>query len=225
LLVPCIYNDNYEKNIVDILDAQTGEGPYGYKDGDFDVTVKNGDVVVDCGAWIGDFSAYAASKGAKVYAFEPVRSIFQILQETAKLNDNRIVPVQMGLSNTTGALEIPLEAGKSTLGNAIVAERNKVFLRQRKVNYDTVNLMTLDKFVEDNGIKKIDFIKADIEGAERLMLQGAAKALKTFAPKLAICTYHLPDDPEVLEKIIRETNPRCQVVQSRHKLFACVAGN
>jgi len=45
-----------DKSIVDILDLYMYEGPYGYADGSFDVSVKNGDVVIDAGAWIGDFS-------------------------------------------------------------------------------------------------------------------------------------------------------------------------
>jgi hypothetical protein len=62
----------------------------------------------------------------------------------------------------------------------------------------------------------------DIKGAERDMLRGATNVLKTFAPKLAICTYHLPDDPEVLEQIIKEANPKYKVVHIRKKLFAAV---
>jgi hypothetical protein len=57
------YNDDYSKKLVETLDAYMTEGPYGYVDGDFDVRVKEGDVVIDAGAWIGDFSAYAAVRG------------------------------------------------------------------------------------------------------------------------------------------------------------------
>jgi hypothetical protein len=51
-------------------------------------------------------------------------------------------------------------------------------------------------------------------------LLGAKEILKKFAPKLAICTYHLPDAPQVLESIIKEANPDYKVVHLRHKLFA-----
>jgi hypothetical protein len=76
--------------------------------------------------------------------------------------------------------------------------------------------------VEENNISRIDFIKSDIEGAERDMLRGATKVLQKFAPKLAICTYHLPDDPQVLEQIIKEANPDYRVVHISKKLFAAV---
>lgn len=68
-----------------------------------------------------------------------------------------------------------------------------------KAEYEKVKVVSLDGFVENQGIKKIDFIKADIEGAERDMLLGATKVLREMAPKLSICTYHLPDDKKVLE--------------------------
>jgi len=85
-----------------------------------------------------------------------------------------------------------------------------------------IQVTTLDKFVEDNNLKQVDFIKADIEGAEREMLKGAVNTLKTFAPKLTICTYHLPDDREVLEKLILEINPCYKIVHLPDKLFATI---
>jgi hypothetical protein len=90
---------------------------------------------------------------------------------------------------------------------------------------ERIAITTLDKFVEEKKLTRVDFIKADIEGAERDMLRGAANVLKTHAPKLAICTYHLADDPDVLEKIIKEANPNYTVVHLRHKLFAMVVNN
>ncbi|GHT02290.1 hypothetical protein AGMMS50276_32120 [Synergistales bacterium] len=37
-----------------------------------------------------------------------------------------------------------------------------------------------------------------------------------------ICTYHLPDDPEVLADIIKEANPAYNIVQKKMKLYASV---
>jgi FkbM family methyltransferase len=52
------------------------------------------------GAWIGDYSAYAASKNATVYAFEPVKGVFDRLCKTAILNElGKIIPVQKGLGD------------------------------------------------------------------------------------------------------------------------------
>jgi hypothetical protein len=52
------------------------------------------------------------------------------------------------------------------------------------------------------------------------MLRGAKRILKEFAPKLSICTYHLPDDPQVLRELILEANPRYHIVEKFSKMYA-----
>ncbi|MDR1346968.1 MAG: FkbM family methyltransferase [Prevotellaceae bacterium] len=211
--IPCYHNDNHDKTLVERLDRYMHEGPYGYVDGAFNVTVREDDIVIDAGAWLGDFSAYAASKNATCYAFEPVVANFRTLCETAELNKPYIFPVQKGFGSEECELNISVPASTSASSFIMFHENGQI---------ETVQITTLDKFVEENKLSKVDFIKADIEGAERDMLLGATNVLKTFAPKLAICTYHLPDDPHVLEKIILDANPNYTVRHLRHKLFAMV---
>jgi hypothetical protein len=54
------------------------------------------------------------------------------------------------------------------------------------------------------------------------MLKGARGVLKEFAPKLALCAYHLPDDPKVMEALIKDANPDYKIAHIRKKLFAAV---
>ena len=91
-----------------------------------------------------------------------------------------------------------------------------------KPGFEKIHCVKLDQWVNENQITQIDFIKADIEGAERYMLSGATEVLRKFAPKLSICTYHLPDDPQVLEKIIIKANPKYKVIHTVKKLYAYV---
>ena len=172
-----------------------------------------GDVVVDAGSWIGDFAAYASVKGATVYAFEPIEVPYRYLLETARLNAN-ILPVKKGLGDSE-TRAVMSDDDSYTLGNAILVNGK---------NGSAVELTTVDAFVRDQRLARVDFIKADIEGYERHMLKGAQETLARFAPKLALCTYHLPDDPEVLETLIKEANPAYEVVQKRKKLYAAVPG-
>ncbi|MDR1725300.1 MAG: FkbM family methyltransferase [Bacteroidales bacterium] len=217
LLVPCFFDDSYDRKTVEKIDLYTKEGPYGYKDGTFDVRVKAGDVVIDAGAWIGDFSAYCSSKGATTYAFEPTKQMYDWLQQTKELNEEagggKINTIAAALGDRTGEMDIFIET-RSSGANSISMDRGEI--------KETIAVVKLDDFVKENNIEKVDFIKADIEGAERDLLRGATEVLKTFAPKIAICTYHLPDDPEVLEEIIKTANPAYTVIQMRHKLFAAV---
>jgi FkbM family methyltransferase len=222
-LFSIFFNDNYSRPLVERLEKDMFYGPYGYTDGDFDVTVQKDDIVIDAGAWIGDFSAYAAAKGAAVYAFEPTVSIFPELERTAEFNSKDIkwggggiIPINKGLGDFDGKMEFFVEKGTSGMGNTVIKD-SAVF-----TNIERINITTLDKFVHEQNLRGIDFIKSDIEGAERDMLKGAYNVLKEFAPKLALCTYHLPDDPDVMEQLIKDANPKYRVVQIRNKLFACI---
>lgn len=185
-----------------------GEGSY---ENPAYVTVKKGDIVLDCGANMGLYSAVASREGGVVYAFEPSKFIIdKYLHITAEENPN-INIVNMALSNKKGKAEFIIEEidlGHSRLKN----EEGK--------RTEQVIVTTIDDFVREQKLERVDFIKADIEGAERNMLRGATWVLKHFAPKLSICTYHFPNDPEVLEKIIKEANSNYIVHHEPKKLYA-----
>ncbi len=189
----------------------TKEGPYLYKN----IQINKGDVAIDAGANLGLFSALASSLGAIVYAFEPVKSTREkYLEKTAQLNSNiNIIP--LALSNENKEFSIK---GIDVGGATIMPER---YANGGIIN-ETVQGIILDDWVKQNNISKIDFIKADIEGAERLMLEGAQWVLKNYAPKLAICTYHLPDDKKVLTDLILKANPNYKIIHKWKKLYAWV---
>ena len=63
----------------------------------------------------------------------------------------------------------------------------------------TVRAVTLDDdMIGELKLDRVDFIKMDIEGAERHALTGARRLLAAHKPRLAICIYHEADDPEVV---------------------------
>ena len=210
------YGDDYSEAVSGLCDKILNEGLYGLINDKVNVSVRPGDVVIDAGSWIGDFAAYASVKGASVYAFEPAESTFAILSKTAELNGN-ITPVMKGLSdeNTSAMLYVNLDGNSGA--NSL--KLNNTGSQEASSSVETVRL---DDFVKENGLSRVDFIKADIEGFERKMLAGAQETLARFAPKLALCTYHLPDDPEVLSRLILQANPRYNIVQRRMKLYASV---
>jgi len=211
LFVFCNHKDNYDSSLIDKLDKYLPEGTYGYRNNDFDVRVKENDIVIDAGAWIGDFSAYASFKGANVYAFEPSKETFGYLEKTKELNKNILI-VEKGLGDKSGVFSMSRNSANSG-ANQITEESDMS---------EKIEVTTIDEFVAENNLNRIDFIKSDIEGFERNMLVGAKETLKRFGPKLAICTYHLPDDPEVLAKIILDANPNYIIIQKRKKLYAMV---
>jgi FkbM family methyltransferase len=184
------------------------EGPY--EEGE--VSLTNEDVVMDIGANVGFFSLYAATKGVeKVYAFEPIKDLAVDISVGLKANGvSNVQVVEKAVSNTTGSED--LFYSPSNFGGA-----------SKEIEIGTKNSVlttTIDEFVKTENIKKISFIKMDIEGMEPEALQGALSTLRSMKPKLAICTYHHPDHPRLIRDIILSSNPEYQTLQMEHKIFA-----
>ena len=209
---------NSKMPLPDIIDTNGGEGPYETED----VQLKESDIVIDAGANMGIFSVLAASKGAYVYAFEPQHQIFDTLLSNVKANgfEDRISVVPLGLSNEPCTVDFFEVDGKTGSSRMSEIANNKLMEKIRVARSYEIECTSIDKWVNNNNIKRIDFIKADIEGAERLMLTGAKETMARFKPRLAICSYHLPDDPQILATIIKEANPTYQIDQRKFKLYA-----
>jgi FkbM family methyltransferase len=196
------------------------EGPYLYEN----VKINNGDVVFDCGANIGIFSGIAAGYGASgVYSFEPDTGLCHHLSVYNTVYQDVIHPQRFALSDKSGAVTFYSSSRGNVYGTIVnpasnVNDEN----RHATARAEQIPSITIDDFVCLNSIARVDFIKADIEGAERLMLRGATETLRRFAPKLAICTYHLADDPQVIEDIIISANPNYKITHKWKKLYAYV---
>jgi hypothetical protein len=70
-------------------------------------------------------------------------------------------------------------------------------------NIDDEKNITLDKYF--NG-KEINFIKADIEGAELSLLEGAMNIIMRSDLKIILCTYHRQNDANDLQRILNGKN-------------------
>lgn len=189
------------------------EGPYEYGK----VKLNKEDIVFDLGANFGMFSAFASAKGCKIHAFEPtVNTIDKYLSRTAQLNSNIIIN-SMAVSNYDGVQEFTIDE-KDCRCNGI--SETKTNLLKHEENKILVPTTTIDNYVDKNNLKAVDFIKADIEGAERLMLEGAKETLKEYAPDLSICYYHLFDDYKVLTDLILKANPDYVIEHKWKKIYA-----
>lgn len=187
------------------------EGPYEYGKAVF----RRG-TVIDAGANIGMFSCCAAARGCRVYAFEPTASAREYLRKNAGLYREGMIEIEScALSDHCGKEFFSVnDAGEGT--------KNRLSRQPEAGSHlEEAAVITIDAYAEQK-IGKVDFIKADIEGAERKMLMGAQKTLKESAPVLSLCTYHLPDDREVLTELILNANPKYKIQYGWQKLYAYV---
>ena len=159
--------------------------------------VKKDDVVFDVGAHFGFFSYFALQKGAKkVYAFEPNPYVYKFLKRNVEIWGDRIIPFDLALhsSDGYGELLIPQDETEMTARLFRGIEESGKKVKVRKV--------TLDRFVKENAVKRVDFIKIDVEGGEREVIKGARETIKKFKPRMAIAAYHLPDDKKVIPELV-----------------------
>ncbi len=141
-------------------------------------------VVIDVGAHSGQTAkifARLASNG-KVYAFEPGSYALSVLRPAiwaSRLSNIEIIP--MGLSDEPGTatLSMPVKNhGGYGFGLSHMATPDD----SRPTVEETITISTLDKFVSDRALDRIDFIKADIEGWELAFLKGASATIGKFKP-------------------------------------------
>jgi len=168
-----------------------------------EVTVRDSDVVIDVGAHLGTFTRLALQRGARaVVAVEPNPVNIACLERTfaKEIAAGRVRLAKAAAWHSPGSLTF--EFGDSSQMGHVGASAD-AGLRPKTL---PVRAVTLDRLVDELKLDRVDFIKMDIEGAERHALAGARRLLATHKPRLAICIYHTPDDRDVVPRVIRSAN-------------------
>jgi FkbM family methyltransferase len=159
------------------------------------VQIRKGDIVLDLGAHLGTFTRFALQRGAaKVIAFEPEPSHIACLKQTfaEELKSGAVQIIEAAAWHHEGRAQFTCDgAGSRITDNGSVS----------------VSLTSVDNVVKGLALGTVDFIKADIEGAERHALAGAAETIRRFQPRMAICIYHHVDDPKIIEEVITSIRP------------------
>jgi FkbM family methyltransferase len=160
--------------------------------------VQPGDVVLDCGANVGVFTRTALSRGARlVVAIEPAPATVECLRRNyaREIAEGRVIVCPKGVWDHVDTLELALGTDGNTTGDSFVFGRNL----NNKVK---VPLTTIDLLFDELHLPRVDFIKMDIEGAEKQALRGATNTIRRFRPRMAIASEHLPEDPRDIPKVV-----------------------
>jgi len=162
--------------------------------------VKPGDIVIDCGAHVGIFVDQALQKGAsKVVAVDPDPTQLECLRRNfaAEIESGRVVLVPKAVWSSPGKMSLHVGIHNSGMSSLV---------KDRGGDEITVDVTTIDDLVAELELPRVDFIKFDIEGAEREALKGAMKTLTNNRPRLLIDSYHRDDDMVVLPEIIAQAH-------------------
>jgi len=176
--------------------------------------LKKDDVVVDAGAHIGVFTIIASKlvgDEGKVIAFEPDTENYKKLLKNIKLNKlKNVITSKKGLWSKKTKLKF---SDEHTNASSIFFDKTVT------KNIIEIPVVSLDEELKKLKIKKLDFIKMDIEGAEIEAIKGSKNILKTSSPKIAIASYHLVDGKETcfeLEKLFKTLNYKAKTEKANH---------
>ena len=133
----------------------------------------------------------------KIQSFEPQKDIFLVLKKKYK-NNNKVILNQIALSQNENYKDFYINDLSSTssfsrlnkkslwlkIKNRILNKKNPI------INKIKIRSLTIDKFIKQKKIKKIDLLKIDTEGHELEVLKGALKTIKEHKVKFILIELH-----------------------------------
>ena len=144
---------------------------------------KEGDVIVDIGAGIGDdaivFSQAVGQRG-KVLSVEAHPATFRLLQKNCRYNRlENVTALHHALMDKTCTVSIESRTGYQA--NTIIQ------FQDHHESSLTVPACSFDELCAQQKIEHIDFLKMNIEGAERFAIQGMPRMIKRISHFCIAC--------------------------------------
>ena len=163
------------------------------------VSIQEADVVFDWAAIWARLPTALNQGASKVVVFEPEPTNIACFRMTfeEELSDGKVVLIEGAARDSVTTLTFTKEEGEHQSARARVSRSGEM----------EVPATTVDVTVKELGLERVDFVKMDIEGSERLALRGAADTLRRFRPEMALCTYHRYDDAEVHPEVVLDIRP------------------
>ena len=147
--------------------------------------IKSGDICIDIGANLGYISVKLSKlvgNEGKVFAVEPVRPVLKVLKLNTKRRKNiKILPYALGEGNKMISL------GNNTIRNqAFVATGSHFILekgQEAAIEFEAEMRKGSDLF---KNLERLDFIKCDIEGYEKVVIPELEEIITKHEPILLV---------------------------------------
>ena len=149
------------------------------------------DIVVDCGAAEGLFSLCVAERCRQLVIIEPIPVYQQSLRATFR-NYPNVTIVRCAISDEPGSGFVTSDEIRSEM----TTQRTGI----------ATEITTIDEMFFKNQ-RTITYIKADLEGYELRLINGAAETIRQSKPKIAITTYHEPGHADKIQKALSRLAP------------------
>lgn len=152
----------------------------------FQTLIKENDIVIDVGANIGCTSILFGELADQVFSFEPSTTTFNLLKKNIKqsrLENITLFNYALGSRESISAITYSpnnrsggFVSNKTTITTGHITEKIKI--------------TKLDDFIHDLDIKQIDFMKIDVEGFEKEVIDGAKNTIEKFQPIIVLELNH-----------------------------------
>jgi FkbM family methyltransferase len=133
----------------------------------FEIDIRPGDVVLDCGANVGDVTSKFARTGARVYAFEPNPICFEVIKQRFRWMPN-VTCLNKGVMDRDCVLTLTTpapHAGFDELEVTVAASFKPNEVAAYPTTANEIACVDIDRFVRSLG-SRVRLMKVDIEGAE-----------------------------------------------------------
>lgn len=164
--------------------------PYIYKEIYFDgvyidvLNQKNDLTILDVGANIGVTVQHFQPHAKKIYAVEPAKEHFEALKKNKEFNKwDNVEIFNMAMADKDGEMVLNNNKQNRTC-HSLVHDYVQGGERVKTIAFDT--------FFKQNKIKKVDFCKFDVEGAEDLILRSDGFKKVAEKIKVMIVEFHHP---------------------------------
>jgi FkbM family methyltransferase len=139
--------------------------------------IKKGDIILDIGANFGWYTIFGASlvgHSGEVHSFEPIPEIYRFLEANVKLSQyHKIIKTNnFGLGDKEAYLKF------YKFRNSACGDSSAFLFRGKEVEREYLcKTKLLDDYLSEKVVKKVDFIKCDVEGFELRVLKGSKQLL------------------------------------------------
>ena len=173
--------------------------------------ISPGDVVIDVGSNIGDYTLIASKKvgdSGKVLSFEPLSETFLTLNRNLQLNEiTNCMFFQNAVGEKPGLANLYKNNLSGTMGHLDSSLNGKDLIKR-----DEIEVVTIDDVLTSEHIDTVNMIKIDVEGFEHEVLLGCLQSFKENKIKKILCEVHFKyleskgKSEEAIYDLLREHN-------------------
>jgi len=200
------------------------------------ITIQDDDCIFDVGANIGLFSLFASQQAArlKIYAFEPIPPIYDVLSANVSLHNIDVHLFSCGLAAKPGQARFAFYDRNSALsGRYWDPEQEKQVAKKILLNkhpdlgdhvegllaagfapvFFDCTLRTLSNIIEEQKVQKIDLLKIDVEKSELDVIAGIEEQHWPMIQQIVLEVHDIDDRVRAVKLLLESHGFTMTIVQ------------